>query len=144
MPKQPERSATDNPKTLNVTPLRPLPKTGPGRPPKLAEPPMPEFDWQNDYERDLYHYFIAAIKEDYPGLKKSDLLLLPLAAAEYVKCLRLLGKEVASGELVMMSRQHPSTFFARYLDTLLGTTRKQRVKQPEKSEDEFDWSKLAG
>jgi hypothetical protein len=96
-------------------------------------------------ERYLYNYAIDAWKQDYPKLTASDQLLLPICAAEYVKYMRMLQKELASGELVSMARQHPGTMFARFMSQLLGTTRAARLKgKPEETDsDGFDWSMLA-
>lgn len=129
---------TDEPRTLKVLPLNGTPKRN-GRPPNAKRPQPPAFDWQSDYERELYEWFIACIEADYPNMKESDKLLLPLAAAEYVKWMRLVGNEVKSGELVTQARQHPGQMFSRLLDSILGTTRKQRIaKNEDKDENELD------
>lgn len=144
MPSNTPRTPTDMPKTFNVTPITTKSsKRKPGRPPVVdPNPPMPDFEMP-DAEKELYEYFIRAVEADYPGLRPSDRLLLPLAAATYIQCLRVTQYELAKGEQLSMARQHPATFFARYMDQLLGTTRKNRVRQGEKDkDDDVDFSKL--
>lgn len=140
MPRKPmDSSAPYDAEPIKIQPMTPRM----GRPPKLPPAPMPDFEMSPD-EQYIFRYFIDAIKADYPKLAPSDLLLLPICAAEYVKYLRMLQREMKSGELVTMSRQHPGTMFARFMAQLLGTTRASRLKnKPEDPEDAFDWSKLA-
>lgn len=139
---KPVIKATDEPRTLKVAPLQATPKRV-GRPPAVKRPEPPAFEWQSEYEHELYEWFIDCIERDYPNMKDSDKLLLPLAAAEYVKWMRLLGNEIKSGELVTQARQHPGQMFSRLLDSVLGTTRKQRVaKGDDKDKDELDLMEL--
>lgn len=124
--------------------IKPTAPARPGRKPKLGPPPMPLLEMTPD-EALMYSYFLDAIEDDYPNLKNSDRLLLPIVAAEYIKYLRMLQEELKSGKLVSMARQHPGTMFARFMAQLLGTTRNQRMKAGNESSDEesFDWSKLS-
>lgn len=148
MPKLPEREPTDVSKTLSTKALQPSPKRGPGRPQLPSKATQPDFVFLNDYEHVLYESYMRALEVDYPGMKASDRLLLPLVAGEYIKCMRLLGNELESGELVTMSRQHPGTQFRGLLDTILGTTRKARVRNGDDKKDDAleslpDWLKTA-
>lgn len=106
-----------------------------GRPRKLQAPPIPYFKMSED-EAVMFDYFIRAFQEDYPGMKNTDLLDLPLIAAEYIKYLRLVAKELESGELVTMSRQHPGSMYARFKSQILGATRQQRMKMEKPEEDD--------
>lgn len=144
MTKQPVRAPTDKPETLatDIVEFKPVVKTM-GRPKKLQAPAIPDFKLK-DGEAEIYAYFIQAMQEDYPNMRNSDLLMLPLVAAEYIKYLRLVGKELSSGELVTMSRQHPGSMLARFMSQVLATTRQQRVKNEKpQDEDEKDsfWNK---
>lgn len=144
MPTKATREPTDTSKTLKTAGLIPAQKRGPGRPqlPQNATPP--QFTFLSEYERDLYDLYTRALEADYPGMKPSDRMLLPLVAGEFIKCMRLLGNELSSGELVTMSRQHPGTQFRSLLDQILGATRKSRVKNGDDKKDDIidalpDW-----
>jgi hypothetical protein len=140
---KPTIKPTDMPRTLKLLPLQAKPKRGPGRPKAVHPPTPPQFEWQNDYERDLYEWLVDRYPVDYPGLKDTDLVFLYIAAAETVKYMRLLGTEIQSGELVTMARQHPGQMLARILDSLLGTTRNKRLARgDDKTDDEMDLMKL--
>lgn len=129
-------------KTVPTLPLQPMPKRGPGRPARRAEIRPPQFQWQNDYEKELYESYIAEHLEDYPNLKKSDKKFLWLAAAQYVLCMRLVGEEASTGQLVTQARQHPGTMLVRYMDTILATTRKQRIAKKDDEDENDDLMKL--
>lgn len=115
--------------TINVTPLRPRPDTKPamGRPKKLEQPSLPDLE-MDDYEQQLFDFFINSFKADYRDLKPTDLILLHLAAIEYVKYLRVAKDEMASRTVLSQARQHPATNMLRLLD-MLSTTRKDRKKE---------------
>ena len=139
----PRRTPTDKPEVLATERVSfKLVQNKPGRPKKLQPPPIPAFKMSAE-EAEQYDYFIQAVMEDYPGMKNSDLLMLPLVAAEYIKYLRLVGRELESGELVTMSRQHPGSMLARFMSQILATTRQQRVKseKPQEDEDDSFWKK---
>lgn len=145
MPKQPVRTATDKPEVLATdrVEFKLVQKTR-GRPPKLQAPPIPAFKMSEE-EAQLFDYFIRAFMEDYPGMMNTDLLDLPIIAAEYIKYLRLVAKELESGELVTMSRQHPGSMYARFKSQILGATRQQRTKNEKPKEDDSEsfWNKWA-
>lgn len=140
MPFEPKRTPTDNSRSLTLPPVVGMPRRGAGRPPRVAPPTPPAFEFGTEYEEELYSYFIQSVQDLLPKLEPLYHLMLPLAAGEYIKLVRLLQSELKSGELVTMARQHPSTFFMRYMDSMLGATRKG--KKDEKPADDFDLSKL--
>jgi hypothetical protein len=131
------RTPTDEPKKLDVEPLALTPKTAPkrGRPP-TPRPRAPQFALASD-EQELYQTFMASFIHDYPDIKDfpSDMLLLPLAAVEYIKYLRVIGQELVSRQAITMARQHPATQFFRILD-MMHVTRKARQRNPKPDKDE--------
>jgi hypothetical protein len=96
--------------------------------PALPEMPM------TDVERDLYEYFMESYKQQYPDMVPTDLLLLHLAAVEYVKYLRILAEELETGKVISMARQHPGVNMRSLLD-MLSVTRKARTIRQKPEED---------
>lgn len=141
----PRRTPSDKPEVLatDVVEFKLITKRI-GRPKKLQPPPIPVFK-MSESEAEMYEYFIQAYQEDYPGMKNTDLLDLPLLAAEFIKYHRLVAIELEKGELVTMSRQHPGAMYARFRTQILGATRQQRIKteKPEDDDKNDFWTKLA-
>lgn len=96
-----------------------------GRKPKLKYPPLPAeiLEAMTDLEREHFEYFIEAIKQD-NKLRPSDYIGLYAAGLEYVAYLRLQASQIASGQLVTMSRQHPGVQLRAWLDTMSFSRRK--------------------
>lgn len=96
-----------------------------GRPRNLKYPALPAeiMESMTDLEREHFEYFIAAIKAD-NKLRPSDYIGLYAAALEYVAYLRLQASQIASGQLVTMSRQHPGVQLRAWLDTMSFSRRK--------------------
>lgn len=96
-----------------------------GRKPKLKFPPLPAeiLNAMTEVERQHFDYFIEAIKAD-NKLRPSDFIGLYAAGLEYVAYLRLQASQMASGELVTMSRQHPGVQLRAWLDTMSFSRRK--------------------
>jgi hypothetical protein len=113
-----------------VTPSQPLPRPN-GRPKKHAMPPMPQevLEGMTDLERQHYEYFLRAYKGDYPNMTPSDEIALTMAALEYVNLLRTQAQQMATGEPVSASRQHPGVQLRQWLDSM-AATRKQRKNDP--------------
>jgi hypothetical protein len=104
-----------------TTPNKPRPA---GRPAKLEMPELPVMP-MTAVEQNLFDFFMEAYKQEYPDLIATDLLLLHLAALEYVKYLRIIAEELESGHVLTMSRQHPGINMRALLDQL-SVTRKAR------------------
>lgn len=137
MTPKPPRNPTDRPKALEVNPVKLAPAVKKvGRPRARIEPRLPQFDLEPD-ENVLYDTFMASFINDNPDIKDypSDMLLLPLAAVEYIKYLRVIGQELSSREAITMARQHPATQFFRILD-MMHVTRKARSKTVKPKEDD--------
>lgn len=134
--KNPRRSSA-NP-AIDATPIVRLetPRqvhTG-GRPKKL--PPMPYMPGMSDQEREMFDGFINEYLEQYPDLTPTDYRILHLAAVEYIKYARVAAKELETGVVIAMSRQHPAVNMRALLDQL-SVTRKARTAKG-KPEDETE------
>lgn len=117
-----------------------LPKTrGRGRPARIEQPPLPTMEL-SDGEQQLQTYFIEAYRLDYPDLTPTDLILLHLASLEYVKYLRVVQKELETGEVISQARQHPAVNMRGLLDQM-GATRRVR-NAGRKSDDNKDDAEL--
>jgi hypothetical protein len=137
MPTNHVRTATDDPKRLEVQPVKLADSTPKrGRPKTNIQPRTPQFELEPD-EQTLYATFMESFIHDYPDIKDypSDMLLLPLAAVEYIKYLRVIGQELTSRQAITMARQHPATQFFRILD-MMHVTRKARAKTNKPKEDD--------
>lgn len=123
----PSKSPASAPQTLHTLPLAPVEpkKKRVGRPRKDALPALPKFE-MNDLELAWYEYFVSAYREEYKDLTKSDQILLMLAGVEYIKYLRIIQNELATGELITMARQHSGVQMRALLD-MLSVTRKART-----------------
>lgn len=104
---------------------RPDEKKTNGRPRKLKYPPLPAeiYDSMTELEREHFEFFIEAIKAD-NQLRPSDYIGLYAAGLEYIAYLRLQASQIASGQLVTMSRQHPGVQLRAWLDTMSFSRRK--------------------
>ena len=87
-----------------------------------------------DVEQDLFDYFMASYKEQYPDMVPTDHLLLHLAALEYIKYLRVVAEELKTGRVISMARQHPGVNMRALLDQL-SVTRKARTMRNKPDED---------
>lgn len=116
-----------------LTQVQPVKLRPVGRPAKLEMPALPEMP-MTDVERDLYEYFMESYKQQYPDMVPTDLLLLHLAAVEYVKYLRILAEELETGKVISMARQHPGVNMRSLLD-MLSVTRKARTIRQKPEED---------
>lgn len=133
---------------IKVTPLRALPPETKrsGRPKKLRMPPMPQeiMDAMSELEQEHFTFFIESIKEEYPDLTMSDMIYLQQAGLEYINTLRLQVEQLRSGQLVTMSRQHPSVQFRAWID-LLSVSRKQRPQAKTQDDAEREeWRRKLG
>lgn len=106
----------------------------PGRPTKASLPPLPKYPMEPE-EQAIFDAFVKGYNEEYPDLTDTDQLILHLAAAEYVKCLRVLQEEFDTNKILSQARQHPSVQLRAYLDQL-SVTRKQRDKKPAGTDEE--------
>src|SRR5258708_6197154 len=101
------RRPNDAPATFTVVPLQPTPKQQTaGRPPNPKEPPFPLFEMV-DYEKKLYDYYLWALEKDYPNMRPSDKVLLPLVGVGLILYLRTAQKQLTENEIISMTRQHP-------------------------------------
>jgi hypothetical protein len=129
-PRKTRQSPATKPETLKVVPLtRPTEEQKrPGRKPKRKMPPLPKeiLDGMSELEREHFEYFVHSILEENPDLAGSDLILVNLAGLDYINTLRLEQNQLASGELVTMSRQHPGVQFRAWL-AMLSASRKDRL-----------------
>jgi hypothetical protein len=107
----------------------------PGRPRKLKFPPIPQeiLDGMTELEQAHYRYFVESHQQQYPDLTPTDQIGLHMAALDYVSLLRMNATQMASGQLVTMSRQHPGVQLRAWMDSL-SVTRKQRGPAKEKDE----------
>lgn len=137
-PERTKLSATSS-EQFKVEPLHALPQEEPrrGRPPIQRLEPL-ELDF-NDFELGRYFYFIAAANK-LLGKNKDmfDDMFIEMAAAEYIKYLRILQYEAKNHTSITMARQHPGVQMRALID-LLSISRKARQtskqeKDPEKEE----------
>lgn len=105
-----------------------------GRPVKVQMPDLPKLPME-PHEQELFDYWIAAFKEQYPDLAPTDHLLLHLAGLEYIKYLRVIAEELETGKVISMARQHPGVNMRALLDQL-SVTRKARTTGQKPSDDE--------
>lgn len=105
-----------------------------GRPKKLKFPALPQeiLDGMTPLEKEHFAFFIDSHLQQYPDLIATDYIGLYAAAMEYIAYLRLQAQQLATGELITQSRQHPGVQLRAWLDSL-SVTRKQRG--PKKEED---------
>jgi hypothetical protein len=96
-------------------------------------PPLPELQ-MSEAEKPMYDYFIDAYLDENPDLTRSDKILLSLAGIEYIKYLRVAAKELETGEVISMARQHPYTNMCRLLEQL-SVTRRARKKTGQTEDD---------
>lgn len=139
---RPPRKPTDQPGeapslALTVRPLTAVepakPKTS-GRPSKPVMPDLPAMP-MTEVEQNLFDFFLAAYKDQYPDLTPTDQLTLHLAALEYIKYLRVVREELETHKVISMARQHPGVNMRALLDQL-SVTRKARTARGQKPEDE--------
>lgn len=130
----------ENQRGLKVVKLeQPAEGRRPGRPRKLVMPPLPRelLDSMTELERDHYHYFVRAFREEYPDLTATDLIMLHQAALEYINLLRVQANQLQTGIVLTMSRQHPGVQLRQWLDGL-SVTRKQRPRDDSKQREEVE------
>jgi hypothetical protein len=134
----PSRKTNDPNETSQAVLVRPLTETEPvksrgaGRPARLTMPDLPKMP-MTEPEQALFDYFMDAYKQQYPDMVPTDLLILHLAALEYIKYLRVVAEELETGKVISMARQHPGVNMRALLDQL-SVTRKART-QGKKEED---------
>lgn len=132
-----DQSNNETSQALLVQPLtltRPNNRREVGRPKKLSMPNLPAMS-MTDAEQALFDYFMAAYQEQYPDLLPTDLPLLYLAGLEFIKYLRVIEEELASGKVMSMARQHPGVSMRALLDQL-SVTRRARISRSKPDEDE--------
>src|SRR6266704_2972289 len=120
-------TAVRNP-NLDTEPITKLDQSPPskvGRP--RLHPPMPLLDL-NPEERILFDGYMADWLDAYPDLTSSDYRLLWLSGIKYLQFLRLLKKEVETGNLLSMARTHPAVEMRALLDQV-SVTRRARTKE---------------
>lgn len=124
--------------TLNVTPIRPLPATEPrpGRKPKPKMPNLPDL-FMTDYEATWFKFHQDIYEAEYPDMTETDRLTLLLASIEFIKYLRMVGKEMEAGELISQARQHPLIQYRALMDSL-AVTRKARQANKTSTSDHDD------
>lgn len=107
-----------------------------GRKPKLKMPPLPQglLDGMTELEQQHFWYMIDAYQQDYPSMKPTDIICLYQAALEYVNTLRVQAKQLKSGEVISMARQHPGVQMRAWLD-MMDVTRKARTRTGKSNED---------
>lgn len=119
-----------------ITQLEIVPRTVAtgGRPRKLKR--MPMLSGLTPAEEILFNDFIEEILQEYPDISPSDYRDVWLAAGEYIKYIRVIDKELKTGKVLSMARQHPGTQM-RALRDQLDINRKARIrgKQPQEGED---------
>ena len=117
------------------------PKDHHKRKPKM--PPLPQglLDGMSELEREHFWYFIESYQLDYPQMKQTDIICLYQAALEYINTLRVQAKQLASGEVISMARQHPGVQMRAWLD-MMDVTRKARTRSG-KAQDETEEAKQA-
>lgn len=147
MPRRiPDEVAAEN-QTMNVVRLerRPQEQKTTGRPRKLKYPPLPAeiLESMSELEQEHFNYFIEAIKAD-NQLRPSDYIGLYAAGLEYVAYLRLQASQIASGQLVTMSRQHPGVQLRAWLDTMSFSRRKGETGKRNEASLESALMKLSG
>lgn len=118
-------------------------RVSPGRKRKPKMPPLPQglLDGMAELEREHFWYFIESYQSDYPQMKPTDIICLYQAALEYINTLRVQAKQLASGEVISMARQHPGVQMRAWLD-MMDVTRKARTRSG-KSQDDSDEVKQA-
>lgn len=132
-----DQTGNETSQALIVQPLtqtRPIKERAVGRPAKLTMPDLPAMS-MTDVEQGLFDYFMQAYQEQYPDLLPTDLLLLHLAALEYIKYLRVVAEELSTGKVISMARQHPGVNMRALLDQL-SVTRRARTARSKPDEDE--------
>lgn len=87
-------------------------------------------------ESQRYDLFINYMHKEYGDLTPFDMLLVEVAAVEYIKYLRWLANEIKTGEAASMARQHPGVQMRENLK-LLSVWRKDRANSP-KTDDSVD------
>jgi hypothetical protein len=113
-----------------------LEEAKPGRKRRLKMPPIPQevFDGMTALELEHYHFFVEAYQQDYPGMKPTDLICLHQAALEYINTLRVQAKQLKTGEVISMARQHPGVQLRAWLDAM-SVTRKARTSAKKDTEE---------
>jgi hypothetical protein len=112
-----------------------------GRRPRPKMPPLPQglLDGMTALEQEHFWYFIDAYQADYPAMKPTDVICLYQAALEYINTLRVQAKQLKSGEVISMARQHPGVQMRAWLD-MMDVTRKARTRAG-KSQDDSEEAK---
>jgi hypothetical protein len=86
-----------------------------------------------ELEMQHFYYFLAAFQEDFPNLKPSQEISLVQAAIEYINLLRTQARQLETGEVISMARQHPGVQLRAWLDAL-GVNRKQQARDDKAEE----------
>jgi hypothetical protein len=121
--------AEQKPQLYEVPRLEEAAEARTGRKRKAKMPPLPQalLDGMSELEQEHFFFFLEAYKEDYPGMKPTDIICLHQAALEYINTLRVQAKQLATGEVISMARQHPGVQMRAWLD-MMDVTRKARTK----------------
>lgn len=103
---------------------------------KPKMPPLPQglLDGMTTLEVEHFWYFIESYQSDYPQMKPTDIICLYQAALEYINTLRVQAKQLASGEVISMARQHPGVQMRAWLD-MMDVTRKARTRGKKADDD---------
>ncbi len=112
----------------------PRPIAGRKRKPKMPALPQALLDGMSTLEQEHFYFFIEAYQADYPGMKPTDMICLHQAALEYINTLRVQARQLATGEVISMARQHPGVQMRAWLD-MMDVTRKARTKSGKTQED---------
>jgi hypothetical protein len=127
------KSPTSSPDIFSLAPVE-------AAQPRLGRPrtkliPL-SLDGLTPAESQRYELFINYMHKEYEDLTPFDMLLVEVAAVEYIKYLRWLANEIKTGEAASMARQHPGVQMRENLK-LLSVWRKDRANSP-KSDDSVD------
>ena len=137
------QSPMDRPEILRVRPLNTPSKEEEvkrGRKQKRKVPSLPQeiLDGMTELEQEWFHFFVDGLKDENPDLTDTDQILVLFAGIEMINMLRLDQKQLSSGELISMARQHPGVQFRSLID-LLSVSRKARKNgKSQATQDESD------
>jgi hypothetical protein len=111
-----------------------IPRPKRTRKPKMPPIPQAILDAMTELEQQHFYFVIDGYQQDYPDMKATDLICLYQAAIEYINLQRVQAKQLKSGEVISMARQHPGVQMRAWLD-MMDVTRKARSKGGKAGED---------